>query len=195
MVYFDNAATTKPFSSSLPEESGLYWNPASLHGGGFLAEKALEDARTRLAKYMGILPEELYFTCGGTVSDNLAVRGYLQGKKGGELLCLLNLDYTDKTLPVILNGQKLFDSLTLEAKAGVLLPLNFPVAGAVICLSDAELVSSTADSLTLRTTQQGRGRLVIAGREPLPAENVKVTAAKEGFLTEISGGEVTIHLR
>ncbi len=119
----------------------------------------------------------------------------LQGKKGGELLCLLNLDYTDKTLPVILNGQKLFDSLTLEAKAGVLLPLNFPVAGAVICLSDAELVASTADSLTLRTTQQGRGRLVIAGREPLPAENVKVTAAKEGFLTEISGGEVTIHLR
>lgn len=86
MIYFDNAATTKPFSSSLPEESGLYWNPASLHGGGFLAEKALEDARTRLAKYMGILPEELYFTCGGTVSDNLAIRGYLQGKKGGRII-------------------------------------------------------------------------------------------------------------
>lgn len=84
MIYFDNAATTKPFVGPLPEESWM--NPASLHGGGFSAETALEDARKRLAKHMGILPEELYFTCGGTVSDNLAVRGFLRGIRGGRII-------------------------------------------------------------------------------------------------------------
>lgn len=133
----------------------------------------------------------------------------LRGKDGGELLCLLNLDYTEKTLPVTVDGQTLFDSLTLGAKAGLLLPLNFSAAGAVICYADAELIASTADSLTLRTTQGGRGKLLLKNRRPenrrsenrrsenrrpLPADHVSVTAVQGGFLVEISGDEVTICL-
>lgn len=84
MIYFDNAATTKPFVFSAADKN--YFNPASLHDGGLSAEKALENARKKLAGHMGILPEELYFTCGGTISDNLAVRGFLQGIRGGRIL-------------------------------------------------------------------------------------------------------------
>lgn len=86
MIYFDNASTTKPYPSALQALSENYFNPASLHDGGLSSEKALEDARKRLANLMRILPEELYFTCGGTASDNTAIRGYLKSKRGGRIM-------------------------------------------------------------------------------------------------------------
>ena len=89
-IYLDNAATT----AVLPEASAvacdtmtnLYANPASLHTFGFEAEKLLEKSRETLAKAIGCKSEELFFTSGGTGSDNLAVLGYLKTKRGGRII-------------------------------------------------------------------------------------------------------------
>ena len=89
-IYLDNAATT----AVLPEASAvvcdtmtnLYANPASLHTFGFEAEKLLEKSRETLAKAVGCKSEELFFTSGGTGSDNLAVLGYLKTKRGGRII-------------------------------------------------------------------------------------------------------------
>lgn len=78
-VYLDNSATTRVF----PEVAELmtkimcedYGNPSSLHMKGVRAEQYLRYAKETLAKLLKVAEKELYFTSGGTESDNLALIG------------------------------------------------------------------------------------------------------------------------
>ncbi|MBR5586885.1 MAG: aminotransferase class V-fold PLP-dependent enzyme, partial [Clostridia bacterium] len=75
-IYFDNAATTqaKPevVAKMLTIFTNQFGNPSSLYNMGEEAKKIVEDAREKVAMYLGALPEEIYFTSGGTESDNWA---------------------------------------------------------------------------------------------------------------------------
>lgn len=79
MIYLDNAATTRisqySFEKTLWALHDFYGNPSSLHQAGTAAAKAIEKARTQIAKYIGTAPDEIVFTSGGSESDNLALRG------------------------------------------------------------------------------------------------------------------------
>lgn len=89
MIYLDNAATTRPSEAAVRaavQMTEAFGNPSSLHSLGIEAEKAMEKARCELASAMGIEPECLYFTSGGTMSDNIAVRGFLASKRGGRVI-------------------------------------------------------------------------------------------------------------
>ena len=84
-VYLDNAATTR----LLPEiglrmqkiNDEIYGNPSSLHKMGFEAEQLIKNARAELASSLHFLPEEIFFTGGGTEADNLAIAGYFEANK------------------------------------------------------------------------------------------------------------------
>lgn len=84
-VYFDNSATTKPCEKAVKaminslEE--LWGNPSSLHHEGVKAEKALEGARASVAKALGCESSEIFFTSGGTESNNLAIFGVVEKMK------------------------------------------------------------------------------------------------------------------
>ena len=77
-VYADNAATTRvskaALDAMLPYFTEVYGNPSSLHSFGQEAKEALENARERIAGHLGCQPREIYFTSGGTESDNMAIR-------------------------------------------------------------------------------------------------------------------------
>lgn len=78
-VYADNAATT-PISepvlrAMMPYLTESYGNPSSLYSKGREAKRALELAREDIAECIGARPGELYFTAGGSESDNWAVKG------------------------------------------------------------------------------------------------------------------------
>ena len=77
-VYLDNAATTKPY---LEVTEAVYnclrdsWgNPSSLYEIGYDAKQMIQDAREKIARTLGCLPEEIYFTSGGSESDNWALK-------------------------------------------------------------------------------------------------------------------------
>jgi len=78
-IYLDHAATTpvRPgvLEAMLPYFSQTYGNASSIHGFGREARKALENAREVVAGCIGAAPKEIYFTSGGTESDNLAIKG------------------------------------------------------------------------------------------------------------------------
>ena len=78
-VYMDHAATTfiKPevAESMLPFLKEHFGNPSSLYSIGREGKEAIETAREQLAKALGAKPEEIYFTSGGTESDNWAIKG------------------------------------------------------------------------------------------------------------------------
>ena len=79
-IYADNAATTKlspvVLEKMMPYLTEVYGNPSSLYGIGQEAKKAVEDARANIAKNLGAKhPSEIYFTSGGSESDNWALKG------------------------------------------------------------------------------------------------------------------------
>jgi len=78
-AYFDNAATTKMapevLDAMLPFMKDSYGNPGSIHWMGDEAAKAVRVARSKTAAAMNCLPSEVFFTSGGTESDNIAIIG------------------------------------------------------------------------------------------------------------------------
>lgn len=78
-AYFDNSATTAPCSeavNAVADAMTRCWgNPSSLHRSGNVAKDLLDSSRESIAKRLSCLPEEIYFTSGGTESNNLAVIG------------------------------------------------------------------------------------------------------------------------
>ena len=79
-VYLDNSATTKPYDEVgqvvLDTMLNNYGNPSSLHRVGKKAEDEMEKAREVISSTVYGTPDEIYFTCGGTEGDNLAIIGY-----------------------------------------------------------------------------------------------------------------------
>ena len=76
-IYADNAATTRTSEAAikamLPYMTDVYGNPSSLHSYGQRAKEALESARARVAAVLGCETREVYFTSGGSESDNQAI--------------------------------------------------------------------------------------------------------------------------
>lgn len=77
-IYADNAATTamsdKAIEAMTPYLKGIYGNPSSLHTVGQIAKEELDKARAKIAKCINAEPNEIYFTSGGSESDNQAIR-------------------------------------------------------------------------------------------------------------------------
>ncbi len=78
-IYLDHAATTpvdrRVLDAMLPYFSEIYGNPSSIHFYGQQAEAAVEAERESVARLIHAQPDEIYFTSGGSESDNLAIRG------------------------------------------------------------------------------------------------------------------------
>ncbi len=78
-IYFDHAATTpvceQALEKMLPYFSEVFGNPNSQHAFGRESAKAVDEARDTIAKIINCKSSELYFTAGGTESDNWALRG------------------------------------------------------------------------------------------------------------------------
>lgn len=79
IIYADNAATTKVsenvLEAMLPWYSENYGNPSSIYSIGRTAHIAVDNARRQVAEVIGCTPAEIFFTSGGTESDNWAIKG------------------------------------------------------------------------------------------------------------------------
>ena len=76
-IYADNAATTKisqtAMKAMISAMENNYGNPSSIHQIGMAANDALQTAREQIARCLGCMPKEIFFTSGGTESDNQAI--------------------------------------------------------------------------------------------------------------------------
>lgn len=91
-IYLDHAATTytskEVLNEMLPFFTEHFGNPSSVHQFGREVKKSIDIARDRVAKAIGALPEEIYFTAGGSEADNLAIKGvaYANKSKGNHII-------------------------------------------------------------------------------------------------------------
>jgi len=91
-IYLDHAATTpvKPavFDAMRPYYTEHYGNPSSIYSIARESRKAIETARAQVAKVLGAEPDEIYFTSGGSESDNWAIKGvaFANRKNGNHII-------------------------------------------------------------------------------------------------------------
>ena len=91
-IYFDNAATTrlddKVLEEMVPYLKENYGNASAIYKLGREARKAVEESREKIAKILNCKPNEIYFTAGGSESDNTAIKGIARAnrKKGNHII-------------------------------------------------------------------------------------------------------------
>lgn len=91
-IYMDNSATTpvkkEVLDEMLPYFSERYGNPSSIYSLGGKSKNAVENARDRVAKVLGAKSNEIFFTAGGSESDNWAIKGiaYANKNKGNHII-------------------------------------------------------------------------------------------------------------
>lgn len=105
-IYFDNSATTRVCDEAAAKAAEMmtknYGNPSSLHAMGFRAEQELRAAREAVADQLSAKPEEIYFTSGGTESNNIALFGTAHArKKRGNRIVTTQVEH-----PSVLNAVK-----------------------------------------------------------------------------------------
>lgn len=92
MIYMDYNATTpleeKVFNEMVPYLKEEFGNPSSIYKKAQIAKKAIENAREKVAKLLDCSPDEVFFTSGGTESDNWAIKGvaFALREKGNHII-------------------------------------------------------------------------------------------------------------
>lgn len=114
MIYLDNAATTKIYPEALAsyvQVSKRFWgNPSSLHQLGENANRVLQKARQQIAELLGVQAEEIFFTSGGTESNNWAIKGTAMEKRVfGKHLITTKIEH-----PSVMNTMKQLELLGFE---------------------------------------------------------------------------------
>ena len=131
-IYLDNSATTRVF----PEVAELmtkimcedYGNPSSLHVKGMQAEQYLRGARDTFARILKVNEKEIFFTSGGTESDNLALIGCARANaRRGKHLVTTQIEH-----PAVLNTMRYLESVGYQV---TYLPVN---AHGLISLEDLQ---------------------------------------------------------
>ncbi|NLY44225.1 MAG: cysteine desulfurase [Clostridiaceae bacterium] len=110
-VYLDNSATTKPYKDVVDAMVEMltenYGNPSSLHKKGIDAERAIKKAREAIARVLDVKNTEIYFTSGGTESNNIAIQGIaLAHRKRGNHLITTAIEH-----PSVLNTFKFLEEM------------------------------------------------------------------------------------
>lgn len=114
MIYLDNCSTTKPreevveiMLKALKEDFG---NPSSLHRLGFNTEKEIKAARNNIANYLKVDSKEIYFTSGGTESNNIAIQSIIKkfSRKGRHIITT-KIEHAS-----VLNIMKYYETLGYE---------------------------------------------------------------------------------
>ena len=105
-VYLDNSATTRCYEGAAKLMYEImtehYGNPSSLHNKGVDAEKYVREAVKLIARNLKVEEKELYFTSGGTESDNLALMGCARAnRRAGKHLITTCFEH-----PAVLNTMK-----------------------------------------------------------------------------------------
>ena len=128
-VYADNAATTKlsktAYEAMLPYLTEQYFNPSSLYSPSKKVKLALEDARQTVADCIGAEANEVYFTSGGSESDNFAIKSAAQliREKGKSHIVTSSIEH--HAILKTLQGLQPFYSFTFlkpERYEGIILP-------------------------------------------------------------------------
>ena len=118
-VYLDNAATTRPYKTVVDKMNKVleedYGNPSSMHTKGYDAEKYIKESREIISKNLKVDPKEIFFTSGGTESNNTALIGCaLANKRRGMHIISTRIEHASVYNPLLFLEEMGFEIEFLE---------------------------------------------------------------------------------
>ncbi len=113
-IYLDNSATTKPFASvcqiMMETMETAYGNPSSMHKKGIKAEHYIHHASDQIAKTLKVSPKEIFYTSGGTESNNMALIGTaLANKRIGSHIITTQIEHPSVHNPLLFLKEQGFE--------------------------------------------------------------------------------------
>ena len=112
-IYFDHASTTPlnkdVLQDMLPYLTTIYGNASSLHSIGRDAVKGLDEARDKIAKIINAKADEIYFTSGGTESNNWAIKGSFLARGNKNKIVTTTIEH-----PAVLNAINSLKDFNIE---------------------------------------------------------------------------------
>ncbi|GAA1817432.1 cysteine desulfurase family protein [Nesterenkonia flava] len=177
-MYLDYAATAPPrrevLAAMWPHLTGSFGNPASRHELGLAAERALEDARARVAAQLGARPTEIVFTSGGTESDNAAIKGIALASARGKHVLISAVEHSAVRESALWLTRFGYEVQTLPVDAeGLVSPADLRAA----LREDTALVSVQYASNEVGTVQDLAGLSAVARERDVPFHTDAVQAA------------------
>ena len=128
MIYLDNASTTKPSSGvreTVFKTLDIFGNPSSMHHLGVEAEKIIKKAKENTARVIGVNPNNIYFTSGGTESNNTAILGYCRANiKKGKHIITTAVEHPSVLTPFKMLEAEGFDVTYLTVNSGGIISLE-----------------------------------------------------------------------
>lgn len=114
MIYLDNCSTTKPrdevIDIMLEAFKDDFGNPSSLHRLGIRSEKKIKETRNIISKFLKVDSKEIYFTSGGTESNNIAIQSIIEKfRKRGNHIITTKIEH-----PSVLNIMKHYEKVGIE---------------------------------------------------------------------------------
>lgn len=182
IVYADNAATMKipetVFNAILPYLTGEYGNSSTMYSLGRTAKQAIETSRIKIAKLIGALPEEIYFTNGGTESDNWAIKSVCELRKNqGRHIITTAVEH-----PAVLNTCK-----NIEENGGSVTYLGVDRYG---CISLDDLRDSIRDDTILITVMTANNEIGTI----MPISEIGEIARKQNILFHTDAVQAAGHI-
>jgi len=118
-VYLDNSATTKPCDTAIDNINKalreVWANPSSLYDRGFCAQQLVDETRAAAAELLRCREDEIYFTSGGTESNNTAILGAVNArKKRGNRIVTTSIEHPSVLETMKKLGEEGFELVTLK---------------------------------------------------------------------------------
>jgi len=180
-LYFDYASTTPTdtnvVDAMLPYFNVKFGNAASPHSFGLEAQKALEDSREVLAKFLGASRSEIIFTSGGTEANNLALIGIARLKSKGDHIIVSKVEH-----PSVLETAEF-----LESEGYKVTYLDVDAAGQVSVESVKQALTDKTILISIMHASNEIGTLQ-------PVTNIGKLAKERGITFHIDAVQTTGHL-
>ena len=128
MIYLDNASTTKPSEAAVKAAINAcenFGNPSSLHRLGINAEKIINGTKESVARKLSVDKKNIYFTSGGTESNNTAIfGGAFANKKRGKHIITTKIEHPSVLEPFCILEQEGFDVTYLDCDSDGIISLD-----------------------------------------------------------------------
>lgn len=177
MLYLDHAATSpvrpEVLEAMRPYVTGVFGNPSSHHTAGETAAHALEDARRRVARAVGMRTGDIIFTAGGTEANNLAVKGIVLAALAAGKRHLITSPIEHESILESASYLERFHGVSVTRVAVDAHGRVAPDAVAVALRADTALVSLGHANNEIGTVQDAAALTAVTGTIPLHLDAVQ----------------------
>ena len=152
-IYLDNAASTKVSGTCLNRfiqvAESLYGNPSSKHNEGLMANECIQDVKESIASRLNCKDDDVYFTMGATMSNQLCIQGFLAKHPDG-MIITTNVEHND--IMILMDNLLCFKHILQVNKDGL---IDLPTLKSVLDYATRDMHTPVLVAIQMANSESG----------------------------------------